>query len=225
MRTTIISLAVLLALSLGQAAAQPWGYGAPPPPPQQGTPPPPPPSHGTPPPPLQGAPPQGTPPPPQHYRSHPQGTTPPPPPGRGHGPKRPHREVRCTGDWQELWNGCHVRLSLDRICIHEADGDRLLSGDEVTLLPSGRYKVRSGNIWRVFESNGDRTQISGEEIIPWPDGRFAVRFGDNWHVYTPGGDRVPNVWGESVSLMSNGLIRCKRNGTLHYYDDEGNERR
>ena len=118
-----------------------------------------------------------------------------------------------------------MRLSLDRVCIHEADGDKLLSGDEVTLLPSGRYKVRSGNIWRVFESNGDRTQISGEEIIPWQDGRFAVRFGDNWHVYTTGGDRVPNVWGESVGLMSNGLIRCKRNGTLHYYDDEGNERR
>lgn len=200
MRTTIISLAVLLALSLGQAAAQPWRYGAPPPPPHHGTP------------------------PPQHHGSHQQ---PPPPLERGysHGPKRPHREIRCTGDWQELWNGCHVRLSLDRICIHEADGDRLLSGDEVTLLPSGLYKVRSGNIWRVFKSNGDRTQISGEEIIPWPDGRFAVRFGENWHVYTPGGDRVPNVWGESVSLMSNGLIRCRRNGTLHYYDEEGNERR
>lgn len=200
MRTTIISLSILLALSIGQAAAQPQWYGTPPPPPHHGTPPPP--HHGPPPPPPHGA-------PPHHH----------------HGPKRPHREVRCTGEWQELWNGCHVRLSLDRICIHEADGDKLLSGDEVTLLPSGRYKVRSGNIWRIFESNGDRTQISGEEIIPWPDGRFAVRFGDNWHVYIPSGNRVPNVWGESVSLMSNGLIRCKRNGTLHYYDDEGNERR
>lgn len=200
MRTTIISLSILLALSIGQAAAQPQWYGTPPPPPQRGTPPPP--HHGPPPPPPHGA-------PPHHH----------------HGPKRPQREVRCTGEWQELWNGCHVRLSLDRICIHEADGDKLLSGDEVTLLPSGRYKVRSGNIWRIFESNGDRTQISGEEIIPWPDGRFAVRFGDNWHVYTTGGDRIPNVWGESVSLMSNGLIRCKRNGTAHYYDDQGNERR
>ena len=200
MRTTIISLSILLALSIGQAAAQPQWYGTPPPPPQRGTPPPP--HHGPPPPPPHGA-------PPHHH----------------HGPKRPQREVRCTGEWQELWNGCHVRLSLDRICIHEADGDKLLSGDEVTLLPSGRYKVRSGNIWRIFESNGDMTQISGEEIIPWPDGRFAVRFGDNWHVYIPSGNRVPNVWGESVSLMSNGLIRCKRNGTLHYYDDEGNERR
>ncbi|MBR6055084.1 MAG: hypothetical protein IKP46_07075 [Bacteroidales bacterium] len=209
MRTTIISLAVLLALSLGQAAAQPWGYGTPPPQ-QQGMPPPPPP--------------QGTPPPDGAQPSHHHGTPPPPPPGQ-HGPRRPHREVRCTDDWQELWNGCHVRLSLDRVCIHEADGDKLLSGDEVTLLPSGRYKVRIGNIWRVFESDGDRTEISGEEIVPWPGGRFAVRFGENWHVYTPGGNRVPNVWGESVSLMSNGLIRCRRNGMVHYYDAEGNERR
>ena len=54
---------------------------------------------------------------------------------------RKNPEIYCDRDWQELWNGCHVRISLDRISILTQSGDRLIWADEVILLPSGLYVI------------------------------------------------------------------------------------
>ncbi len=86
---------------------------------------------------------------------------------------QPRFEVRCVRDWQELWNGCHVRIKLDRISIYNAQGDRLIWADEVSLLPSGLYKVRNGEFWYIYSSAGNRLgNVWGDAIDVIPNGLF-----------------------------------------------------
>lgn len=145
-------------------------------------------------------------------------------------PERPGGRVRqtdtpCVREWQELWNGCHVRLGEFRVKVVDREGSTVVSGEEIVLLRNGDYLVRNGDIWRVHDWRGGHTSISGHEIELWSNGLYLVRFSSSWRVYTPEGDRLVNVWGDRVQLMRNGLIRCERGGRLYYYDDRGHERR
>ena len=89
--------------------------------------------------------------------------------GHGHH-MRP--EVRCVQDWQELWNGCHVRLKVGRVYVYDRD-DRVLWGDEIVLLPNGFYKVRNGSFWHVYTYNGDRLgNVWGDFVELMPNGLF-----------------------------------------------------
>lgn len=177
------------------------------------------------------------------------------------GPHDMHRrDVYCTQDWQELWNGRHVRLQGGKVRICKRDGDILLRGDEVILVPSGSYLVRNGSDWRVYDEDGDRTSIHGDEILAWHDGFYCARQSGTWRVYDSDGDRlfglwsnqyieqlwngcflyqrdsrfyvadrhgdrIFNVWGDDITLMDNGLFRCRKNGHYYYYDIDGNEKR
>ena len=86
---------------------------------------------------------------------------------------RKNPEIYCDRDWQELWNGCHVRISLDRISILTQSGDRLIWADEVILLPSGLYKTRNGNFWYICSPTGERIDnLWGEFIEAMPNGIF-----------------------------------------------------
>lgn len=146
--------------------------------------------------------------------------------GRGHaGVDIPQVDIPCVREWQELWNGCHVRLSEFRVKVVDHNGSTVVSGEEVILLRNGSYQVRNGDIWRIYDWRGSHTSISGHEILLWPNGLYPVRFGSSWRVYTPEGQRLVSVWGDRVELMRNGLIRCERAGRFFYYDDRGNERR
>lgn len=145
--------------------------------------------------------------------------------GRGQRRRSHWNKTYCVKDWQELWNGCHVRISNGRVSVLTMAGDGVVRGDEVILLPSGYYMVRSNDRWRIYDPAGVTTSISGEEIIAWPNGLFCVRLGDFWNVYDSYGDRVGNAWGDHVELMDNGLICCYRSGMYFYYDRQGNERK
>ena len=134
------------------------------------------------------------------------------------------REVPCDEEWQMLWNGCHVRLIMDWVYIYDDRDNRILSGDEIYLLPNGNYKVRKGSFWRIYDRKGDMTFVSGDEIRYWHPGFYAVRSGGSWHVCDAKGDRIFGVWGDSVELMGNGIFRCSRGGHYYYYDKDGNQR-
>lgn len=134
-------------------------------------------------------------------------------------------ETPCIQEWQELWNGCHVRFMGGRITVLDRSGNRVVGGEEVSLLGNGSYKVRNGDLWRIYDWRGGFTIISGHEVHLWPNGLYLVRYSSSWRVYTAEGDRLTNVWGDRVELMSNGLIRCERAGRFIYYDERGNERR
>lgn len=143
-----------------------------------------------------------------------------------HPRKGPARiDTPCVREWQELWNGCHVRLTEFRVKVLDKAGSTVVSGDEIVLLANGSYMVRNGDIWRIYDWRGVTTSVSGHEIHLWPNGLYLVRFSSNWRVYSPDGDRLTNVWGDRVDLMNNGLIRCERAGRFFYYDDRGRERR
>ena len=135
-----------------------------------------------------------------------------------------HREIACVEEWQQLWNGCHVRIIGSQVYVYDDRDDRIIGGDEVYLLPNGKYKVRKGSYWRIYEKNGDMTFVSGDEIRYWHPGYYAVRSGGSWHVCDAKGDRIFGVWGDSVELMDNGIFRCSRGGHYYYYDSEGNQR-
>lgn len=138
----------------------------------------------------------------------------------------PRAEVYCTGDWQELWNGRHVRLKMNQVCIFRKNGDELLRGDEVILLPLGSYCVRKGDTWRIYDEDGNWfTGISSHYVIEqlW-NGCYVYERDGKFYVADEQGSRIFNVWGDWVELMDNGLFRCHRNDRNYYYDKYGNQR-
>ena len=145
--------------------------------------------------------------------------------GRGQRRRDHWTKTYCVKDWQELWNGCHVRIHQGRVSVLTLTGERVVRGDEVVLLPSGYYLLRNMDNWQVYDPLGSAKTIFGEEIIAWPNGLFCVRHGEFWTVYDSDGDRVGNAWGDRVELLDNGLICCERSGMYFYYDRQGNERR
>ena len=118
-----------------------------------------------------------------------------PAPGHGHtGPAHHHghtqREVYCQNDWQQLWNGRHVRRFADRIWICNYEGDRILSGDRVILLPSGLYMVLNGGFWRILDREGERIfNLWGDEIELLANGIFRCRRGGRDFYYDERGNR------------------------------------
>ena len=102
----------------------------------------------------------------------------------------PRTSIRCDKEWQRLWNGCHVRvLTIGKIAICEADGDRILQADEVFLLPNGYYKIRNGAFWYVCEADGDRIfEIWGDEVTLMEGGIFRCLRAGTYHYYDAAGN-------------------------------------
>ena len=95
------------------------------------------------------------------------------PRGHNNGRGRMSAVIPCTYDWQELWNGCHVRVKLDRISIYTGTDERIIWADEVFLLPSGYYKVRNGEFWYIHSQTGERVNnIWGDAVDVMPNGLF-----------------------------------------------------
>ena len=111
-----------------------------------------------------------------------------------HRVERPHHEkhhrhvkradVLCVRDWQELWNGCHVRVNQFGVSIRDRRDNRIVRGDEVILLPSGDYLVRSGGFWRVYTEFGDRLgNVWGDSVVLMENGLFRCIRAGNVHWY------------------------------------------
>ena len=120
----------------------------------------------------------------------------PPPPRRDRrhdrGRHRPGRaDILCIRDWQQLWNGCHVRVNQFGVSILDRRDRRIIRGDEVILLASGDYKVRSGGFWRVYDERGDRLgNIWGDSVELLRDGIFCcIRAGITHYYDLDGNER------------------------------------
>ena len=142
-----------------------------------------------------------------------------------HGHSNIPDELECLYEWQELWNGCHVRLLGDRVRVVDRSGSTVVSGDRVFLTSNGRYEVKNGGIWSVRDADGGFTTLSGMDLFYWSEGFYGIKVGSFWRLYDEDGDMVGNIWGEHLTLYQNNLIRAERNGRYYYYDWEGNERR
>ena len=135
--------------------------------------------------------------------------------------ERYRQEIPCVEDWQGLWNGAHVRLINGKVNIYSYDGDKIIWGDDITLLPNGNYKVRRGDYWRIYDREGVTTSIYGHEILGWWNSTYCVRFNDIWRVYDAQYDYL-GVWSRDyIELLWNGCYLYILNGKYYVADASG----
>lgn len=98
-------------------------------------------------------------------------------------------DILCVRDWQQLWNGCHVRVTQFGVSILDRRDRRILRGDEIILLASGDYKVRNGGFWRIYNERGDRlVNVWGDSIELMRDGLFCCIRAGITHYYDLNGN-------------------------------------
>ena len=140
--------------------------------------------------------------------------------------KTPFRPIRCDREWQKLPNGCHVRLWAGSVRICKPGGDKLLSGDEVWLLPSGYYSVREMGSWRIYDPWGERLfgLSSDSPIRQQPNGYFIYKtLGGSYRVADKKGEDVFGLSGDEIVYMGDGIFRVKWAGSYRYYDEKGDK--
>lgn len=92
--------------------------------------------------------------------------------------------VLCIRDWQELWNGCYVRINQFGVSVLDRRDRRIVRGEQVILLPTGDYLVKSGHFWRVYTAYGDLlAHVWGDSVELMPDGLFRCIRSGNVHWY------------------------------------------
>lgn len=98
-------------------------------------------------------------------------------------------DVLCVRDWQELWNGCHVRVNQFGVSVRDRRDNRIVKGEEIILLASGDYLVRNGGFWRVYTEYGDRLgNVWGDFVELTRDGLFRCVRAGNVHWYDLAGN-------------------------------------
>jgi len=122
----------------------------------------------------------------------------------------------CTEHYQDLRNGCQVRLSGSRVYIYR-NGSSILYGDEINLLYNGCYRVRRGNTWYLADEDGELVDgIYGKEILYYPWGYIAVQLSAGyWDVYHCSGRKVDFYSDESPYIFWNGCWLIKQGS--HWY--------
>lgn len=107
-------------------------------------------------------------------------------------------------DYQDLWNGCYVRLINGKVYVKNGSST-VLYGDQVGLLYNGCYKVKQGSTWYVFDENGQKVGgVYGEEILYYPFNYVACKKGSNlWYVYRCNGEKMSFYSDVSPWICSN----------------------
>lgn len=134
------------------------------------------------------------------------------------------KAVWCEEDYQDLWNGCQVRVTSSRIYIYR-DGYSILYGDEINLLYNGYYRVRRGKTWYLADEDGDTVSgIYGSEILYYPWGYVAVkRSSGYWDVYHCNGRKLDFYSDESPLIYSNGYWGVRHGRYWYVYDSDGDQ--
>ena len=114
------------------------------------------------------------------------------------------KAVWCTEDYQDLWNGCYVKLTNGKVYVKDGSST-VLYGDEVALLYNGCYKAKQGNMWYLFDSEGDKVSgVYGEEILYYPFNYVACKKGSGvWYVYRCDGEKLSFYSDVSPWICSN----------------------
>ena len=112
--------------------------------------------------------------------------------------------VWCEEDYQDLWNGCYVRLTNGRVYVKEGSST-VVYGDQVGLLYNGCYKVKYGNTWYLYDADGDKVSgVYGEEILYYPFNYVACKKGSSlWYVYRCNGEKLSFYSDVSPWICSN----------------------
>ena len=132
------------------------------------------------------------------------------------------KTVWCTEDYQDLWNGCYVRLTNGRIYVKDGYST-VVYGDVIGLLYNGCYKVRQGNMWYLFDANGDKVSgVYGQEILYYPFNYVACKKGSNvWYVYRCNGEKLSFYSDVSPWICSNECWIVQQGSKQYGIDQNG----
>lgn len=102
------------------------------------------------------------------------------------------KTVWCTENYQDLWNGCHVRISNGGRVYVKDGSSTVVYGNEIGLLYNGYYKVRNGNTWYLYDAEGSKVSgVYGSEILYYPFNYVACEKGRNlWYIYRCNGEKL-----------------------------------
>jgi len=130
----------------------------------------------------------------------------------------------CTEHYQDLRNGCQVRLSGRTVYIYR-NGYSILYGDEINLLYNGYYRVRRGNTWYLADEDGDLVNgIYGKTIYYFPFGYVTFqRSSGYWDIYHCSGRKVECYSNESPFIFWNGCFLIKQGTYWYAVNDDGDK--
>ena len=130
----------------------------------------------------------------------------------------------CTEHYQDLRNGCQVRLSGRTVYIYR-NGYSILYGDEINLLYNGYYRVRRGNTWYLADEDGDLVNgIYGKTIYYFPFGYVTFqRSSGYWDIYHCSGRKVECYSNESPFIFWNGCFLIKQGLYWYAVNDDGDK--
>jgi hypothetical protein len=130
----------------------------------------------------------------------------------------------CTEHYQDLRNGCQVRLSGRTVYIYR-NGYSILYGDEINLLYNGYYRVRRGNTWYLADEDGDLVNgIYGKTIYYFPFGYVTFqRSSGYWDIYHCSGRKVECYSNESPFIFWNGCFLIKQGRYWYAVDRDGDK--
>lgn len=130
----------------------------------------------------------------------------------------------CTDNYQDLRNGCQVRIVGRTIYIYR-NGSSILYGDEINVLYNGYYRVRRGRTWYLADTDGNLVDgIYGKEMLYYPWGYVAVhRSGGYWDVFHCSGRKLDFYSDESPFIYGNGCWGVRHGNKWYAYDSYGNQ--
>ena len=130
----------------------------------------------------------------------------------------------CTEHYQDLRNGCQVRLSGRTVYIYR-NGYSILYGDEINLLYNGYYRVRRGNTWYLADEDGDLVNgIYGKTIYYFPFGYVTFqRSSGYWDIYHCSDRKVECYSNESPFIFWNGCFLIKQGTYWYAVNDDGDK--
>lgn len=130
----------------------------------------------------------------------------------------------CTEDYQDLRNGCTVRIKGRTVYIYN-NGYSILYGNEINLLYNGYYRVKRSGTWYLADPDGDLVSgIYGKQILYYPWGYVAVeRSSGYWDVYHCSGGKVDFYSDESPVIFANGCWGVRHGKYWYAYDSDGDQ--
>lgn len=130
----------------------------------------------------------------------------------------------CTEDYQDLRNGCTVRINSRRVYIYR-NGYSILYGDEINLLYNGYYRVRRSGTWYLCDADGDTVDgIYGKDILYYPWGYVAVqRSSGYWDVFHCSGLKLDFYSDESPYIYRDGSWGVRHGSYWYAYDSDGRQ--
>ena len=132
--------------------------------------------------------------------------------------------VACDENYQDLWNGCYVRVSSGRVYIYSG-GSSFLYGDEINLLYNGYYRVKRSGTWYLADPDGELVSgIYGKQIYYYPFGYVTVqRSSGYWDIYHCSGRRLDCYSDETPYIFRNGCFLIRQGSYWYAVDNEGDK--